>query len=87
MFVAVSGPLVPLIRRSPNAGAFLDGVNACALSLMLVVTYLLGRSALVDFKTVVIALVSAFLLFRFRINSVWLILGGAIAGWVLSRQW
>ncbi len=87
VFVAVSGPLVPLIRRSPAAGAFLDGVNACALSLMFVVTYLLARSALVDVKTVLIAVISAFLLFRFRINSVWLILGGAIAGWVLSRQW
>jgi chromate transporter len=38
-FVAVSGPLVPRIRRSPTAGAFLDGVNAAALALMAVVTY------------------------------------------------
>lgn len=87
IFVALSGPVVPLIRRSPTAGAFLDGVNACALSLMFVVTYLLARSALVDLKTILIAVVSAILLFRFRLNSAWLILGGAIAGWVLSRQW
>lgn len=84
VFVAVSGPLVPLIRRSPTAGAFLDGVNACALSLMFVVTYLLARSALVDVKTILIAVISALLLFRFRINSAWLILGGAVGGWVLS---
>src|SRR5215204_1112010 len=71
-FVALSGPLVPRIRRSPTAGAFLDGVNACALSLMFVVTYLLARSALVDVTTVLIGLLSAFLLFRFRINSAWL---------------
>ena len=87
IFVALSGPVVPLIRRSPTAGAFLDGVNACALSLMFVVTYLLARSALVDLKTILIAVVSGILLFRFRLNSAWLILGGAIAGWVLSRQW
>ena len=86
-FVALSGPLVPRIRRSPTAGAFLDGVNACALSLMFVVTYLLARSAIVDVKTVLIGLLSAFILLRFRVNSAWLILGGAVLGWVLSMQW
>lgn len=85
VFVALSGPLVPMIRRSPIAGAFLDGVNACALSLMFVVTYLLARSAIVDITTIIIALLSAFLLFRFRVNSAWLVLGGAVVGWILSR--
>jgi chromate transporter len=47
-FVAVSGPLVPRIRRSETAGAFLDGVNAASLSLMTVVTWQLGRAALGD---------------------------------------
>jgi chromate transporter len=82
-FVAVSGPLVPRIRRSPTAGAFLDGINAAALALMLVVTYQLGRAALVDITTVLLALTSAVILFRFRVNSAWLVLGGALAGWLL----
>lgn len=82
-FVAVSGPLVPRIRRSPLAGAFLDGVNVAALALMLVVTYQLGRTAVVDFVTLVLALISAFILFRWRVNSAWLILAGAIVGWFL----
>ena len=84
-FVAVSGPLVPRIRRSAMAGAFLDGVNVAALALMLVVTYQLGRAAVIDFVTLVLALVSAFILFRWRINSAWLILAGAIVGWFLHR--
>ena len=82
-FVAVSSPLVPRIRKSPVAGAFLDGVNAAALALMLVVTYELGRAALVDVKTIVLALVSAVILFRFRVNSAWLVLGGGMAGLLL----
>jgi chromate transporter len=85
-FVAVSGPLVPRIRKSPVAGAFLDGVNAAALALMLVVTYELSRAALVDLKTIILALVSAVILFRFRVNSAWLVLGGAIAGLLLYRS-
>ena len=84
-FVAVSGPLVPRIRRSALAGAFLDGVNAVALSLMVFVTYQLGRAAIVDFKTLSLALLSAVLLIAFRINSAWLVLGGALAGWLLYR--
>ncbi len=83
LFVAASGPLVPRIRRSPIAGAFLDGVNVAALALMAVVTYQLGRAALIDVKTIIIALVSAIILFYFRINSAWLIVGGAILGWLL----
>jgi len=83
-FVAVSGPVVPRIRRSAMAGAFLDGVNVAALALMLVVTAQLGRAAVVDFVTLALALISAFILFRWRINSAWLILAGAIVGWFLS---
>ena len=83
-FVALSGPLVPRLRRSPAAGAFLDGVNVAALSLMMVVTYQLARASLVDIKTLLIGVTSGFLLFRFRVNSAWLVLGGAIVGWIVS---
>lgn len=84
LFVAVSGPLVPRLRKSPLAGAFLDGVNAASLALMAVVTWELGRAALVDGVTIVLALISTLLLFRFRVNSLWLILGGALTGLLLA---
>jgi chromate transporter len=80
VLVAASGPLIPHIRRSATAGAFLDGVNVASLALMAVVTCQLGRSAIVDWLTLVLAIVSAALLVRFRTNSAWLVLGGAIAG-------
>jgi chromate transporter len=83
VFVAISGPLVPRIRRSPTAGAFLDGVNAAALALMVVVTYQLGRAAIIDFTTIALTIISGVILFRFRLNSAWLVLGGGIAGWLL----
>jgi chromate transporter len=80
ILVAVSGPLVPLLRRSATAGAFLDGVNVASLALMAAVSYQLGRSAIVDWLTISLAIVSAVLLLRFRINSAWLVLGGAAIG-------
>jgi len=83
ILVAASGPLIPRIRRSALAGAFLDGVIVGSLALMGVVAWQLGRAAIVDFTTVAIALVSAILLFRFRVNSAWLVIGAAVVGWAL----
>jgi chromate transporter len=89
IFVALSGPLVPRLRRSPTAGAVLDGVNVASLALMTVVTWQLGRAALVGPLAIVLAAVSAVLLLRFRANSAWLVLGGALIGvvatWVRVR--
>jgi chromate transporter len=86
VFVALSGPLVPRLRRSPTAGAVLDGVNVASLALMAVVAAQLARAALVDPLTVVLAAVSALLLVRWRVNSAWLVLGGAAAG-LLAGTW
>ncbi|MGZ5968106.1 MAG: chromate efflux transporter, partial [Polyangiales bacterium] len=80
VFVALSGPLLPRIRRSKWAGSFLDGVNVASLALMAVVTVRLGRAALIDPLTIVLALASALLLFRYKLNATWIIAGGAIAG-------
>jgi chromate transporter len=82
-FVAVSGPVIPWLRRSPVTSGFLDGVNAASLALMAVVTWQLGGAALVDATTAVIALVSAALLARWKVGSLWLVLGGGLAGLLL----
>ncbi len=84
IFVAISGPLIPRLRSSALAGAFLDGVVVASLALMAVVTWHLGRAALYDVTTVVVALISLGLLIRFRVNSAWLVLGGAVLGLVGS---
>jgi chromate transporter len=84
VFVALSGPLVPRLRGSPTAGAVLDGVNVGSLALMGVVTWHLGRAALVDLSTVTLAVVSLVLLVRFRVNSAWLVAGGGVAGLLLG---
>jgi len=86
VFVALSGPLIPRLRRSPTAGAFLDGVNVASLALMAVVTWKLGRAAMVDPFTILLVLFSAVALIRFRLNSAWLVLGGAAAGFI-SLLW
>ncbi len=80
ILVAISGPLIPRIRQSPVAGAFLDGVIIASLALMVFVTYELGTAALIDMLTIAMAAASVLLLIRFRVNSGWLVLAGAVIG-------
>jgi len=82
VFVAISGPLVPRLRASRVAGGFLDGVNVASLALMAVVAAQLGRAAIVDWPTALLGIGSAILLLRFKLNSTWLVLGGAAFGLV-----
>ena len=84
ILVALSSRLIPRIRNSPYSSSFLDGVNAASLGLMAAVTWELGRATFTDPFSVVIGLTAAVLLFRFKVNSTWLILGGAAAGLLRS---
>ena len=84
IFVAISNPLIPKIRNSAWASSLLDGVNASSLGLMAAVTFQLAASSLADIYTFSIAIISLVLLLRYKINSTWLIAGGAIAGFVFS---
>jgi len=84
VFIALGGALFPRLRNSPLASTFLDGVNVAAVALIAAAAWSLGREALVDSVTVAIAVVSAVLLFRYRINSAWLIAIGAVIGLLLS---
>jgi len=80
LFVAALNPLIPRLRASLWMGAFLAGVNVAAVSLMTGVTWTLGRAAIVDWPTAVLAITAAVLLIRFKVNSAWLVLGGGITG-------
>jgi chromate transporter len=84
VLVTMSGPIISRVRRSAVAGAFLDGVNAGSLALMAAVTWILARTAIVDVSSAGLAVVGAFLLLRFRVNSAWLVLGGALFGLAIT---
>ena len=85
VFVAITAPFVARLRRSQVMAAFLDGLNAASVALMFVVTWHLGRAALAEGPTIVLALVTAIVLWRYRVNSAWVVLAGALVGLVLAR--
>jgi chromate transporter len=80
LFVALSHPLIPRMRQSAWLGSLLDGVIAASLGLMGAVTLQIARASLVDAPTVLLALLSTLALVRLRVNSTWLVVGGALVG-------
>lgn len=79
-FVAFTAPFIDKLRRSKVMGAFLDGINVASLALMAFVALELTRNALSTPVNVLEAVVSALLLWRYKLNPTWLIAGGAAIG-------
>lgn len=83
LFVAALNPWIPRLRRSPCTGAFLDAVNISAVGLMAAVLIKLALVTLASWQAALIALVAGGAALRWRLNAGWLVLGGALAGWLL----
>jgi chromate transporter len=80
VFCAVSGPFAARLRQSRLVAGFVSGLNVASLALMVVVTWRLGQVALVDWLTISLGVAAAVWLLFYRVNSTWLILGGAAVG-------
>ena len=86
VFAGVVYSLLPRLRRSAWAAAFLDGVTVCGLGLMAGVSIQLGRIAITGVLTAALALAAFVILRRYQPNSAWLVLGGALIG-LAARGW
>jgi chromate transporter len=85
IFVWILNPLIPKLRSSKITAAFLDAVNVAAVAVMLVVTLMLAKEVLLDWKSLIIASISFYIyFFQKKVSVVYLVLCGAILGWVLS---
>jgi chromate transporter len=80
IFVALSNPIIPHVRRSPMLSGLLDGVNVTSLALMAAVTLQLGQAALIDWLTIILALAASVALLRYKVNATWLIGVAAVIG-------
>lgn len=80
VMVAVLVPVLPRLRRSSWASGAIDGAGAAAVGLMAGVAVPLGRAAVVGPLTAVVAVVSLVVLARFRVNTAWMVLAGAVVG-------
>jgi chromate transporter len=85
ILVSLTCRWLPRLRQTPRWGPAIDGVNAASLGLLAMVAWQLGRAAIVDVGSGLIALVSLALLLRTKVNSMWLMIGGGLIGWFFQR--
>ena len=85
IFVLVLNPLIPKMRKSKVAAAFLDTVNVAAVALIIAVCIEMSKDSLTDWRTFVIVIVSLVLVFFLKkMNSAFIVLIGAVLGYFLS---
>ncbi|WP_341481965.1 chromate transporter [Christiangramia sediminis] len=86
LFVLLLNPIVPKLRRSPLAKGFLDAVNIAAVGIMIAVTFRLGHDILIDWRAWLIAILSILVTFFIKKTSaVYIVIGGAILGYLLLQ--
>lgn len=90
-YVAALNPLIPRLRRSKWASAFIDAINVSSVGLMAVATWQLGvatialtQAPFIDLIALAIAIFAAILAIIYQINAAWLVLGAGLMGWVSS---
>jgi chromate transporter len=84
LFVALLNPLIPKLRTSKLMSVFLDTVNMVSVAIILSVIIEIGKATLLDWRTVVIAAISFAVTFSFKkLNTAFVIFGGALLGYVL----
>ena len=85
LFVYFLNPLIPALRKSAIMSAFLDTVNIVSIAIIFAVCIEMGKEAIGDWRTALIAVLGFFVSYYFKqINSAFIVIGGAIAGYFLS---
>lgn len=85
LFVLILNPLIPKMRKSKIIRAILDAVNVAAVALIIAVCIEMAKDTLIDWRTIIIAIVSLATVFIFKnLNSAFIVLGGATIGYLLT---
>jgi len=85
LFIMILYPIIPRLRKSPYTAAFLDSVNAAAVAVMLSVSITMTRDLAADWRAALIMLLGLLMVFAFKkLSSVYIILGGAVLGYLLG---
>jgi chromate transporter len=80
LFVLIVAPILVRHRAQPDVRGFVKGAYAAAIGTILGAAVLLGRIAIGDWLTVVIALISLLVLFRWKISNPLLVAATAAVG-------
>ena len=85
IFVAILNPLIPKMRKSKPIASFLDAINIAAVAVIAAVCIEMGKETLSDWRMVLIGALSLIAVFVLKkTNSSFIVLGGAILGYILN---
>ena len=85
LFVLLLNPLIPKMQKSKIMRAILDAVNVAAVALIVVVCIQMSKDTHTDWKTILIAVASILTVFLYKkTNSAYIVIGGALFGYLLS---
>ncbi|MGP8214965.1 MAG: chromate efflux transporter [Bacteroidia bacterium] len=85
LFVGLLGTAILKLRESKLFSSFLDAVNIASIAIILSVCYELGKDSLTDWRAVTVAIMSLIVILIIKkLNMAWIILGGAIVGYLLT---
>ncbi|WP_367773213.1 chromate efflux transporter [Flavobacterium sp. WC2421] len=84
LFVALLNPLVKKLRASPSISIFLDAVNVASVAIIVAICWQMGSDSILDWRTLLIAITSVIVTFGFpKVNSAFIVIYGALAGYLL----
>lgn len=83
LFVLILNPFIPRMRNSEILRYFLDSVNVAAVAVMIAVLFIMTRETLIEWQSILIALIAVFITFKTKISAIWTIIIGAVLGFLL----
>ncbi|WP_179344362.1 chromate efflux transporter [Winogradskyella ursingii] len=83
LFVLLLNPYIPRMRNSQILRYFLDSVNVAAVAVMLAVLFVMAKETLIEWQSITIAVIAAYITFKTKITTIWTIVIGALLGYAL----
>lgn len=85
ILVALLNPLMKKMRQSKGLSIFLDAVNVASVAIIVAICLTIGKETITDWRTILIAMISAIVVFKFKkINSAFVVIGGALLGYLFN---
>jgi chromate transporter len=84
VMVCLATAAIKKFRENKILANFLRGARVAVIGMVFDAGVSIGRSSLVDTKTVLIAAASIICLFKYKVNPIWVLLGAGIVGLILG---
>jgi chromate transporter len=80
VMICLATEAIKKFRENKILANFLRGARVAVIGMVFDAGVSIGRSSLVDLKTVLIAAASIICLFKYKVSPIWVLLGAGIVG-------